>query len=265
MSIWEAVWLAIIEGLTEFLPVSSTGHLIVATHFFGIAQHPFTKLFVVAIQLGAIASVVALYWKRFLQSTQFYFTLFIAFIPSMVVGLLLGSYIDMIFERVEVVAFALLAGGIVLVLVDKWFEANEHPNNTTEINNKSAFIIGWFQCLAIVLPGMSRSASTIIGGLTQKLNRRSAAEFSFLLAVPTMVAATGYKLLTFTQTMTITSHDITLLAIGNIVAFVVAWLAIRGFINFLAKAGFKIFGYYRIALGLLILVLHFAGIQFSIL
>lgn len=265
MSWFEAVILAIIEGLTEFLPISSTGHMIVASSAMGIASQDFTKLFTVCIQLGAILSVMVIYWKRFLQSFQFYLILFVAFLPAVFFGLLLGDWIDAVLERVDVVGYALLVGGIFLLYVDKLFAENEtHPQ--TEIKFKNAFFIGLFQCLAILLPGVSRSAASIIGGLTQKLNRKTAAEFSFLLAVPTMFAATAYKLLkAFTQGVQFSNQEITLLLVGNVVAFVVAWLAIRSFISYLSMHGFKMFGYYRIVAGIIILVLYYSGYSFVML
>ena len=265
MSLIEAIILAIIEGLTEFLPISSTGHMIVASSVMGIASEEFTKTFIVAIQLGAILAVLVLYWKRFFQSIEFYIILFVAFLPSAVFGLLLGPFIDQVLDRVDVVGFALLLGGIILLFVDKWFIRNEQETST-KVSFKQAFIVGCFQCLAILLPGLSRSASTIIGGLTQKLNRKTAAEFSFFLAVPTMVAATTYKLFKFFRSgNSFGADEISLLLVGNVIAFIVAWIAIRSFINFLNQHGFKFFGYYRILVGSIILVLYYTGYQFSIL
>ena len=263
MSIFQAVILAIIEGLTEFLPVSSTGHMIIGSSVLGIAENPFVKNFTVIIQFGAILSVLVLYWKRFLKSIDFYVKLFVAFIPAAIIGFLASDYIDMLLENVIVVAVTLLLGGIFLLFVDKIFEQNE-KNPDSEPNLKSAFIIGVFQVIAMI-PGVSRSAATIIGGLTQKLTRKAAAEFSFFLAVPPMFAATSYKLLKIYQSETgFTSHDIQVLAVGNIVAFVVALLAIKLFIGFLTKHGFKVFGWYRIVVGLVILGMYFAGIDMKI-
>ncbi len=264
MSIGEAIVLAVVEGLTEFLPVSSTGHMIIVSSMMGIASDSFVKTFTVAVQLGAIVSVLVLYWKRFFQSLNFYVKLFVAFIPSMVFGFLLGDYIDQMLERVEVVAIMLVLGGIVFLFIDRFFKnANEEQ---TEPSTLSALKIGFFQCLAILLPGVSRSAATIIGGLTQKLSKKSAAEFSFFLAVPTLFAATAYKLLKFYKTgNNFGQEEITLLAVGNVVAFVVALIAIKSFIQLLSKHGFKWFGYYRIVLGLTILILLYSGISFSII
>src|SRR5688572_2263193 len=191
MSIPEAIILAIIEGLTEFLPVSSTGHMIIGSSLMGIAADPFTKMFTVAIQFGAILSVVVLYWKRFFQSLDFYFKLFIAFLPAAIAGFLFNDAIDSLLERVDVVGYTLLAGGIFFLFVDKIFAGNE--TSSKDVTYPSALKIGAFQIIAMI-PGVSRSAATIIGGLSQKLNKRTAAEFSFFLAVPTMFAATAYKL-----------------------------------------------------------------------
>ncbi len=262
MSIIEAIILAIIEGLTEFLPVSSTGHMIIGSSVMGIASDPFTKLFTVAIQLGAIFAVVVLYWKRFFQSLDFYFKLIVAFIPAAILGFLFSDVIDELLERVDVVGYTLVIGGILFLFIDKIFEKNE--NSEQEINYPIALKIGFFQCIAMI-PGVSRSAATIIGGLTQKLNKKTAAEFSFFLAVPTMFAATVYSLYKFyKQGGSFGSEEITLLAIGNGVAFVVGIIAIKSFITFLTKHGFKVFGYYRILLGATILILYYLGIQLSI-
>ncbi|MBL7873689.1 MAG: undecaprenyl-diphosphate phosphatase [Cyclobacteriaceae bacterium] len=263
MSFFEAIVLAIVEGLTEFLPVSSTGHMIIASSVLGIASDPFTKMFTIAIQFGAILSVVALYWKRFFQTFDFYFKLLVAFIPAMVLGLLFSDLIDQLLESVEVVAFMLIIGGIIFLFIDKVFKASEEKGGT-EITYKKALTIGFFQTIAMV-PGVSRSAATIIGGLTQKLTRKAAAEFSFFLAVPTMLAATGYKLLKFyLEGNKFGSHEIVVLVVGNIAAFIIAILAIKSFIAFLTTHGFKLFGYYRIALGLIILSLYWFGIDLNI-
>jgi undecaprenyl-diphosphatase len=264
MSYIDAIILAIVEGLTEFLPVSSTGHMIITTALLGIKPDDFTKTFTVAIQLGAIVSVVILYWKRFFKTFDFYIKLLIAFIPAAVVGLLLGDTIDAMLERVDVVAYALIAGGIFFLFVDNLFKDAEEQGKS-EVTNRNAFVVGLFQILAMVIPGISRSAATIIGGLTQKLNKTTAAEFSFFLAVPTMTAATGYKLLKFyLNGGQFTSQEIGLLAVGNVVAFIVAIIAIRSFISFLTKHGFKWFGYYRIIVGVAILLMYYFGGGLSI-
>jgi undecaprenyl-diphosphatase len=263
MSIIEAIILAIVEGITEFLPVSSTGHMIIASSLMGIAENPFTKTFTVAIQLGAIFSVVVLYWKRFFQTMNFYIKLFVAFLPAAVIGFLLNDYIDQLLERVEVVAVMLILGGIVFLFIDKLFKKTEE-NEVPEINYTTALKIGFFQTIAMI-PGVSRSAATIIGGLTQKLTKKTAAEFSFFLAVPTMAAATGYKLLKFYKAGNgFSSDEIMILLVGNSVAFIVAMLAIKSFIQFLTNNGFKLFGYYRIVLGAIILVLYLSGIKLSV-
>lgn len=264
MSAFQAIILAIIEGLTEFLPVSSTGHMIIASSLMGIASDDFTKLFTIAIQFGAILSVVVLYYKRFFKSFQFYYKLFIAFIPAAILGKLLNDFIDAMLENVVVVGFTLMLGGVFLLFVDKIFRKNE-TEGTDAPGNLSAFKIGLFQCLAMI-PGVSRSAATIIGGMTVGMNRKSAAEFSFFLAVPTMFAATVYKLYAyFHDGYTFHSDQLMLMAIGNIVAFIVAMLAIRSFISWLTQNGFRIFGWYRIILGMLILVLSALGVDLSIL
>ncbi len=259
MNVIEAIILAIVEGLTEFLPISSTGHMIIASAIMGINKLEFTKIFTVNIQFGAILSVVVLYWRRFFQSIDFYIKLFIAFIPAAIFGFLLGDFIDSLLENVVIVAIMLLLGGIVLLFVDKVF--NSSTDDIEAVNYKKAFTIGFFQCLAL-FPGVSRSAATIIGGMTQKLSRKAAAEFSFFLAVPTMFAASGYKLLKDYEF--ISKENIGVLLIGNLVAFVVAMLAIKFFIGFLTKYGFKLFGYYRIVLGLLLLLLLWMGIDLEV-
>ncbi|QOI98363.1 MAG: undecaprenyl-diphosphate phosphatase [Flammeovirgaceae bacterium] len=263
MTVIQAILLAIIEGLTEFLPVSSTGHIIIGSSLMGIATQPFTKLFTVAVQFGAILSVVVLYWKKFIQSVDFYFNLFIAFIPAALIGLLLDNFIDAWLERVDVVGYALVAGGFFFLFVDNLFVMNE-KNIEQRITNPVALRIGLFQCLALI-PGVSRSAATIIGGLTQKLNKKNAAEFSFFLAVPTLFAAAAYKLYSFAKSgTTISSDDVLLLVVGNLVAFVVAMLAMKSFIGFLTRHGFKAFGYYRIVVGLTILLLYHLGFDLVI-
>lgn len=262
MGIIEAIILAVIEGLTEFLPVSSTGHMIIASSFMNIASDDFTKLFTVAIQFGAILSVVFVYFKRFFQSINFYVKLFVAFIPTGILGLLLKSHVDELLENIWVVAISLLLGGVILLFVDRWFKDTEE-NGETEVSFKTGFIIGLFQSIAMV-PGVSRSAASIIGGLTQKLTRKTAAEFSFFLAVPTMFAATVKSMWDEKELlMESTNNEWILLLVGNIVAFIVAYLAIKSFISFLNKYGFKFFGYYRIGLGLLLLILLLSGVELS--
>jgi undecaprenyl-diphosphatase len=257
MNTLQAIVLAIIEGITEFLPVSSTGHMIIASSFFGIAHEDFTKLFTIVIQLGAILSVVVLYFKRFFQTLDFYFKLLVAFVPAVVLGLLLSDFIDGLLENPVTVAISLLIGGLILLKVDGWFNNPNTTETSQEITYLQAFKIGLFQCIAMI-PGVSRSGATIVGGMSQKLSRTTAAEFSFFLAVPTMLGATVKKCYDYYKAGFELSHDqINLLVIGNVVAFIVALLAIKTFIGFLTKNGFKVFGYYRIIAGIILLIIHF--------
>ena len=263
MDYLQAVVLAIIEGVTEFLPISSTGHMIIASSFFGIAQDDFTKLFTVVIQLGAILSVVVLYFKRFFQTLDFYFKLLVAFIPAVVFGLLFSKKIDALLENPVTVAVSLVLGGIILLKVDDWFTNKEEAQSTEEISYPTALKIGLFQCLAMI-PGVSRSGASIIGGMSQKLSRKTAAEFSFFLAVPTMLGATVKKCYDYYKDGFVLNHDqINLLIIGNVLAFIVAMLAIKSFIGYLSKHGFKMFGYYRIIAGLAILIIHFCILKLT--
>lgn len=264
MTTLQAIILGIIEGLTEFLPVSSTGHMIIGSSLMGIQSDDFVKLFTVAIQLGTILSVVVLYFKRFFKSINFYLKLITAFVPAAIFGVLLSDKIDELLESPQTVAIALVLGGIVLLFVDKVWK-NNHNDNSDNIKYPSAFTIGLFQCLAMI-PGVSRSAATIIGGMQQKLTRKAAAEFSFFLAVPTMFAATAKKLLDFYKDgHTITSEEWSLLAIGNLVGFVVAIIAIKSFITFVTKYGFRAFGIYRIIIGCIILALLWSGHSLQII
>ncbi len=263
MNIIQAIILAIIEGLTEFLPVSSTGHMIIASSLMGIAEENFTKLFTIVIQLGAILSVVVLYFKKFFQSINFYVKLFVAFLPAAFFGILLSDYIDELLENPLTVGISLFVGGVILLFVDKWFNKDEITDEK-DIDFKTALKIGFFQCIAMI-PGVSRSAATIVGGMSQKLSRKAAAEFSFFLAVPTMFGATAKKVYDFVKDGTsFTGEQINLLIIGNVVAFIVALLAIKTFIGFLNKNGFKIFGYYRIVIGLIIIILLLSGVELNI-
>jgi undecaprenyl-diphosphatase len=263
MSIFDTIIIAIIEGLTEFLPISSTGHMIIASSFMGIAKDDFTKLFEIAIQLGAIMSVVVIYWKKFfpLNRWNFYIKLIVAVIPALVLGFIFSNKIDTLLESPLTVSITLLLGGFVLLFIDKLFKA---PTVVREeqISLSKAFMIGLWQCLAMI-PGTSRSAASIIGGMQQNLNRKLAAEFSFFLAVPTMAAATGYKLLKAYKEnpeLLTNKDNLIALAIGNLVAFVVAIIAIKFFIGFLQKHGFRLFGWYRIIAGIILLVLIYAGL-----
>jgi len=260
----DAFILAVIEGLTEFLPVSSTGHMILASAFMGIGSDDFTKLFIIAIQLGAILSVFALYFKRFFQSVDFYIKLIVAFIPAAVLGMLLSDTIDELLESPLAVAISLLVGGVILLFVDRWF-GDAQIDSVDDVSYLDAFKIGCFQCLAMI-PGVSRSGATIVGGMSQKMSRKVAAEFSFFLAVPTMLGATLKKTMDYFQKHdAITADQINLLILGNIVAFIVAALVIKGFIAFLNKHGFRIFGWYRIIIGSAILLLLVLGIDLKVL
>lgn len=260
MTILEAVIVAIVEGITEFLPISSTGHMIITQAILGIPSSDFVKAFTVNIQFGAILSVIVLYWKRFFQSWDFYFKLAVACIPLILAFILDKLIIEAMLGSVLVVAIALVVGGVVLVFADKWFDRPE--NEKTKLTFKKALIIGLIQIISVI-PGVSRSAATIIGGMSQKLSRKNAAEFSFFLAVPTMFAASLYKLMD--NTALFNAETLPVLLIGNVVAFLVAMVAIKSFITFLTKHGFKAFGYYRIALGVIILILLFSGHSLTII
>jgi undecaprenyl-diphosphatase len=272
MSLFEAIVIAIVEGLTEFLPISSTGHMVITSSLFGIQHEEFTKLFEVAIQLGAIMAVVVLYWKKFVdfQSWQFYAKLLVAVIPALVFGKLFDDIIDEKLGNPAFIAWMFIAGGVVLLFIDRLF-INPPIDHDKEVSYGKALVIGLFQVLAVALPGISRSAATIIGGMTQKLTRRLAAEFSFFLAVPTMAAATGYSLFLknwdktgaekkgYELIMASSGNTIAFIT-GNIVAFVVAMLAIKFFVGFLQKHGFRIFGWYRIVAGVILLILIWKGV-----
>ena len=262
MGLLEAILVAIVEGITEFLPISSTGHMIITEKLLGVPDTDFTKLFTVGIQLGAIMAVVVLYWKKFMaplqqlgRGLQFYLKLLVAVSPALGLGFLLSDYIDSLLESTLTVAISMIAGGIVLLFIDRLF-TKETIQEEEQIDFWRAFKIGCWQCVAMI-PGVSRSASSIIGGMQQQLSRKLAAEFSFFLAVPTMAAATGYKLLKGYKQ--ISMADWQLFAVGNLVAFIVAMLAIKFFIQFLQRNGFKVFAYYRIVAGTLLLTLLFSG------
>jgi undecaprenyl-diphosphatase len=254
MDLMQTIIVAIVEGLTEYIPVSSTGHMIITEKLLGIPDNDYTKMFTVAIQLGAILAVVVLYWKKFMNFTniQFYLKLMTGVIPAVILGLLFSKKIDLLLESSLTVAISLLVGGIVLLFVDNLFN-KPYVESEKEVSFFQSFSIGIWQCLAMI-PGVSRSAASIIGGMQQNLTRSAAAEFSFFLAVPTMLAATGYKLFKhYRESGGFTGEEIRLLAIGNLVAFVVAILAIRFFIGFLKKHGFRLWGIYRIVIGLILL------------
>ncbi len=276
----QTVIIAVVEGLTEFLPVSSTGHMIIAQNILGVESTEFVKAFTFIIQFGAILSVVCLYWKRFFQLNKeplpegtpffkrfihkydFYWKLLIAFVPAVVLGLLFNDVIDALLERVEVVAVMLVMGGIFMLFCDKIFNKGDDHTVLTE---KRALMIGLYQCISMI-PGVSRSMATIVGGMSQKMTRKNAAEFSFFLAVPTMFGATVYKLYKLFKEggSELIMNNLDTLIIGNVVAFVVALLAIKFFISFVQKYGFKAFGWYRIIVGGIILVMLFMGCELTI-
>ncbi|UOQ52753.1 undecaprenyl-diphosphate phosphatase [Hymenobacter cellulosivorans] len=262
MNYWHALILAIVEGLTEFLPVSSTGHMIIVANLLGIGQLPFTETYITSIQFGAILSVVVLYWRRFLQSFDFYVKLAVAFVPFGLLGFLLKDVIADLLKSVTVVASSLVVGGIVLLFVDRWF--SESRKQVTTPSTLQALKIGLFQCLALV-PGVSRSAATIVGGLAQGFDRRSAADFSFLLAVPTMFVITAYEMYKTYKVNAPVAGDLKVLAFGNVVAFIVALLAVKSFVNFVSKFGFRAFGMYRIIVGVTILVMIALGINLQLI
>lgn len=275
LTLFQTIVIAIVEGLTEFLPVSSTGHMIIAQNVLGVESTEFVKAFTFIIQFGAILSVVVLYWKRFfrlnhtpapkgsgamkrfLHKYDFYWKLLVAFIPAAVLGLIFSDMIDAMLESVTVVAVMLIVGGVFMLFCDKIFG---NGNERTPMTEKRAFIIGLFQCISMI-PGVSRSMATIVGGMAQRLTRKAAAEFSFFLAVPTMFAATVYKMgkLFMDGGMEIITTNMTALVVGNIVAFIVAMLAIKFFISFVTKYGFMAFGWYRIIVGGAILIMSLLG------
>jgi undecaprenyl-diphosphatase len=261
LSILDAILIAIVEGLTEFLPVSSTGHMIIAQELLGIESTSFTKAFIINIQLGAILSVVVLYWKKFFQSLQFYYKLIVAFLPAAILGYFLSDQIDAALESPLTVGVTLFLGGIIFLFVEKLIR----ERSLEEPNYRSALVIGFFQCIAMI-PGVSRSAATIIGGMSQGLRKKAAAEFSFFLAVPTMFGATVFKMKETLETDPnfLNSENLKLLGIGNLVAFVVGILAIKTFVNLLTKFGFKPFGYYRIMLGAILIALLLFGVDLKI-
>lgn len=269
MNLFESVVLAIVEGVTEFLPISSTGHMIITSSLMGIANDDFTRTFTVAIQLGAILSVVVLYFKQFFQSINFYFKLLVGFIPAVIFGLLFDDYIDSLLGNVLVVAYTLLVGGVILIFLEDILKHNRTEDSIDDITYPKAFKVGLFQCLAMI-PGVSRSAATIIGGMTQNLSRKTAAEFSFFLALPTMFGATVLKIYKFSKAMkekgiSFSDDEKLMLVVGNIVAFIVAMIAIKAFITYLTKHGFKVFGYYRIIVGLMIIILYILDIKIELI
>lgn len=270
MSIVDAIIIAIVEGLTEFLPISSTGHMVITSSLLGIAESDFTKLFEVSIQLGAILAVVILYWRKFFDFSrwQFYVKLIVGVIPALVLGFLFSDKIDKLLESPTTVAITTLVGGIVLLFIDNVFKKHTIESDS-QISYKNSFLIGCWQVIAMI-PGVSRSAASIIGGMQQKLTRSLAAEFSFFLAVPTMFAATAYSIVLKKWNgsgvtkkgyqLIMENHDNTIaFIVGNVVAFVVAVLAIKFFISYLQRHGFRLFGWYRIIIGIVVLILIFSG------
>ena len=274
----QTVIIAIVEGLTEFLPVSSTGHMIIAQNLLGVPQgDPFVHAFTFIIQFGAILSVVCLYWHRFFQydhspapagsslfqklkhKFRFYWLLIVGVVPAVVIGLLAkkSGLLDWLLDSVEVVAVMLVLGGVFMLYCDKLFNKGSENNR---VNERRAFMIGLYQCISVI-PGVSRSMATIVGGMAQNLTRRRAAKFSFFLAVPTMAGATLLDLLDLMKedTAWATSHNITMLIIGCVIAFVVALLAMKWFVDYLTKYGFKAFGIYRIVVGSIIIILLLTG------
>ena len=260
MSIIQSIIIAIIEGITEFLPISSTAHMKLANPLLHISESAFTNMFEVVIQLAAILSVVVIYWKKFFdfKNVGLYVKLVIAVIPALIVGALLKKHIDAVLSNLTFISCVMIAGGIILLFVDKFF-TRSNTDEERQITYPKAFIIGCFQTLSILFPGLSRSAATIIGGMSQKLTRRLAAEFSFFLAVPTMLAASAksfwdvYK----ENPEVLVKDNFTLLAVGGIVSFIVALLAVKFFISYIQKYGFRLFGWYRIGLGVSFLVYIF--------
>lgn len=270
MSILEAIIIAIVEGLTEFLPISSTGHMVITSSLLGIQKEEFTKVFEVAIQLGAILAVVVIYWRKFFEFSKwkFYIKLLVGVLPSLLLGYLFNDAIEHFLESSATVAVSMLLGGIILLFIDRLFK--EQPiESDDQVSFKKAFFIGCWQVIAMI-PGVSRSAATIIGGMQQKLTRNLAAEFSFFLAVPTMFAASAYSLflkdwhiggaeIKGHQLILQSSGNTRAFIVGNIVAFLVAVLAIKFFIQFLKRYGFFVFGIYRIIAGIFLLILLYLG------
>ena len=252
MDIVQTVILAMIEGITEFLPVSSTGHMILASSIMKIHDNAFVKTFEIAIQLGAILAIVLMYYKRFLRGITIYIKLGIAFVPTAIVGFLAYKTIKTFLFNPLGVSIALIVGGIILILIDQRVIARKTEYDDLEdISYKHAFLIGLVQCVSMI-PGVSRAAATIIGGVFNGLDKKQATEFSFLLAVPTMCAATGYDLLK--TDATVSSHELMLLAVGLVVAFIFAWIAVKIFLMIVENYGFKHFGYYRIVIGIVFII-----------
>ncbi len=274
MDLFETVIIAIVEGLTEFLPVSSTGHMIIAQSLLGVESTPFVKAFTVIIQFGAILSVICLYWKRFFYPNaesqgktywrsmfDFYARLVVGVLPAVVLGLAFNDFIESNLGNVQLVAWMLIIGGVFMLFCDRIFNKGSED---TKLTYKRAFMIGLIQCISMI-PGVSRSMSTIVGGMSQKLTRKAAAEFSFFLAVPTMLGATClemYKMLTHGGGSVLAEgNNLEMLIVGSVVAFIVAILAIKFFINYVTKYGFAAFGWYRIIVGLAIIICALFGVE----
>lgn len=284
MTLIQTIIISIVEGLTEFLPVSSTGHMIITQHLLGVSQgSPFVHAFTFIIQFGAILSVVCLYWKRFfhidrtpvpadvenpflrfIHPLRFYWLLFVGVLPAVVIGLAAkkSGLLDWLLDSIWAVAIMLVVGGIFMLFCDKIFNKGREEN---KVNEKRAFNIGLWQCLSVI-PGTSRSMATIVGGMANGLTRKRAAEYSFFLAVPTMAGATLLDLLDILKedATWVNTHDLLMLAVGCVVSFVVALLAMKWFVSFLTKYGFKVFGWYRIIIGIIIIVMLLSGISLNI-
>ena len=276
LTILEAIIIAIVEGLTEFLPVSSTGHMIITQNVLGVESTPFVTAFTVIIQFGAILSVICLYWRRFFYPNaerkgvsywramfDFYARLVVGVLPAAVLGLVFNDAIEANFGNVQLVAWMLIVGGVFMLFCDRIFNKG---SEATRLTYKRALVIGLVQCISMI-PGVSRSMATIVGGMSQRLTRKAAAEFSFFLAVPTMFAAMGYKILKLfsePEGADLIMSNMGTLLLGNVVAFVVALLAIKFFIGFVTRYGFKAFGWYRIIVGGVILVMLLMGHNLTI-
>ncbi len=283
MTLIQTIIISIVEGLTEFLPVSSTGHMIITQHLLGVSQgSPFVHAFTFIIQFGAILSVVCLYWKRFfhidrtpvpadvenpflrfIHPLRFYWLLFVGVLPAVVIGLAAkkSGLLDWLLDSIWAVAIMLVVGGIFMLFCDKIFNKGKEEN---KVNEKRAFNIGLWQCLSVI-PGTSRSMATIVGGMANGLTRKRAAEYSFFLAVPTMAGATLLDLLDILKedATWVNTHDLIMLAVGCVVSFVVALLAMKWFVSFLTKYGFKVFGWYRIIIGIIIIVMLLSGMSLN--
>ena len=283
MTLIKTIIISIVEGLIEFLPVSSTGHMIITQHLLGVSQgSPFVHAFTFIIQFGAIISVVCLYWKRFfhidrtpvpadvenpflrfIHPLRFYWLLFVGVLPAVVIGLAAkkSGLLDWLLDSIWAVAIMLVVGGIFMLFCDKVFNKGREEN---KVNEKRAFNIGLWQCLSVI-PGTSRSMATIVGGMANGLTRKRAAEYSFFLAVPTMAGATLLDLLDILKedATWVNTHDLLMLAVGCVVSFVVALLAMKWFVSFLTKYGFKVFGWYRIIIGIIIIVMLLSGMSLN--